>query len=116
MTLFNPNPEEILRRVREVVDSVYPKIRPWLDANGFKSPTPERVAELITNLIRSDLEKNNDLLNETINGLSEELGLIGKPADKAQQALSQIIQLAALAYIKVLVGLGWPYSPFTNPP
>jgi len=78
----------------------YKSLKKWLESNGLRAPDPFVLANLIIDLIRSDLERDDELFDKTIDRIAEELRLKGKPMTLAHQALFHLMRIAGLAYIK----------------
>lgn len=78
----------------------YDGLRKWLRENGLRAPDPFILAKLVADLIRSDLEGDDQLFDRTVERIADELGLRGKPMRLAHQALYHLMRIAALAYIK----------------
>jgi len=86
--------------VHNLILKHYDNLKKWLESNGFRAPDPYILAQLIIDLIRSDLEKDEELFDKTVDKIAEELRLKGKPMRLAQEALFHLMRIAALAYIR----------------
>ena len=80
----------------------YDSLKKWLEENGLRAPDPFVLARLIADLVRSDLERDEKLFDETVDRIADELRLKGKPMALAQQALFHLMRIAALAYIRAM--------------
>ena len=93
---------EIEKIVHGLMLKHYDSLKKWLEGNGLRAPDPFILANLIIDLIRSDLERDEKLFDETIEKIADELRLKGKPMKLAQEALFHLMRIASLAYIRAI--------------